>query len=152
MDLIFEFVWIVMTHDDCLVSTCYVIMVNIKLINIAETLDVCVMCAWWFKLPCLGKYVSAIHQRLVFGMNIIPTFNQYPHCRMNIKSVIILVGLSVRWPDLIINITLISSNLTQLTTSPHLPPSRLSNAGLSSLWGKTEDSRPPMQCPPSVFA
>ena len=53
-------------------------------------------------------------------MNIIPAFNQYPHCRMNINSVIILVGLSVRWRDQIINITLISYNLTHLT-SPHQP-------------------------------
>ena len=37
---------------------------------------------------------------------------------MNINSVIILVGTSVRWPDPIINITLISSNLT-----PPPPPS-----------------------------
>ena len=39
---------------------------------------------------------------------------------MNINSVIILVGLSVRWRDQIINITLISSNLTHLT-NPHQP-------------------------------
>ena len=96
-------------------------MFGFKLINLAETVSSASVSVTKMIHSCLGKYVNAIHQRLVvFGMNIIPTFNQYPHCRMNINSVIILVGLSVRWRDQIINITLISYNLTHLT-SPNQP-------------------------------
>ena len=69
----------------------------------------------------LGNYVGAIHQRLVFGVDIIRAFNQYPHCGMNINSVIILASLSVRWRDLIINITLISHQFQ--SNPPHQPPS-----------------------------